>query len=154
MGMLESQLIKLLDGGWAHASIESVVQSIPPEYRAKKVRGLPYTLWDLLEHVRLSQRDILEYMRDPDYLAPDWPKEYWPTEKKPTGQMWKSSVEALLKDHRAIRRIIKGCDDLLSPVPSGKKSHTILREILLLGNHNSYHLGQMVTMRRLLGIWK
>ena len=144
-------LIEVLDGTAVHAGVEAIVEGIPAEYRAKKVRGLPYTLWQLLEHIRLTQRDILNYMTDPDYEMPD---EYWPAAKKPTEEMWEESVRALLRDLRKVKRMARDPKlDLRKGVPCGVEQHTLLREVVVLAAHNSYHLGEMVVLRRLLGIW-
>jgi DinB superfamily len=152
--LMRKQLVELLEGTGIHAVVKRVVEGIPPEVRAKRVRNLPYTLWQLLEHVRLTQHDILNYMTDAEYEAPEWPDSYWPTGRKPSGEMWEKSVRTVLRELGKIKSMAKDPKiDLFASVPCGEKEHTLFREVLVLAGHNAYHLGQMVVLRRLMGIW-
>ena len=115
----------------------------------------PHTLWELLEHMRLSQRDIIDYIKNPDYTEGEWPEDYWPKKRAPEdSKAWKKSVDQFLKDRKEVLALIEDEDvDLLASVPYVKGGPSILNEILLIADHTSYHLGQMVLLRRLLGIW-
>lgn len=149
---LREHLISLLDGEQVHARAKSIVEGIPPEYRAKRARSIPYTLWDLLGHLRLAQHDILTYIQDPAYVAPQWPDDYWPSVKEPSRSQWSHEVKAFLADLEKLKKVIKDSKrSLFESIQGGE--HTLLREILIVANHNSYHLGQMVLLRRRFGIW-
>ncbi|MGI9189223.1 MAG: DinB family protein [Longimicrobiaceae bacterium] len=143
---------RLLDWGEAHAGFDKALSGIPPELRGVQPEGLPYSPWQLLEHLRLAQRDILDFCRDPDYTRPEWPDDYWPPTHAPaSADEW--SVEAFRGDRDALRRLASDPDlDLTAEIPHGE-GQTYLRELLLVADHNAYHLGQLVVVRRLLGIW-
>ena len=142
--------------GWqdAHAGIEKVLEGIPANLRGVAPDRLPYTPWQLLEHLRLTQRDILEFCRNPRYTEPHWPDDYWPpTAAPPTEKAWQESTKGFLADRAAMKRLAEDATvNLLSPIPHGS-GQTILRELLLLADHNAYHLGELVVVRRCLGIW-
>ena len=154
-GALRSHLIKLLDWGDAHVDFDSAVEGIPAELRGERPRGLPYSPWQLLEHMRLAQRDILDFCRDPDYTQPKWPDDYWPrTDDPPSTEEWEESVAAFRADRQALQDLIADpALDLFGQVPRGQ-GQTYLREALLVADHNAYHLGELVAVRRLLGAWK
>lgn len=151
---LRQHLLYLLAGGGAHAKFEDVVDGIPARLRGKQVAGLPYTAWMLLEHMRIAQWDILEFSRHRGHVSPDWPKGYWPrTSAPPSASVWSRSIRAFRKDLFAMQALVKSPrTDLHAPIPWGD-GQTILREALLVADHNAYHLGQLVLLRRLLGIW-
>jgi len=142
--------------GWqdAHAGIEKVLEGIPANLRGVAPDRLPYTPWQLLEHLRLTQRDILEFCRNPRYTEPHWPDDYWPpTAAPPTEKAWQESIKGFLADREAMKRLAEDATvNLLSPIPHWS-GQTILRELLLLADHNAYHLGELVVVRRCLGIW-
>lgn len=152
---VRGQLGRLL--GWedAHAGLESVVQEIPPRMRGTVPDGLPYSAWQLLEHMRLTQNDILEFCRNPDYTEPHWPDDYWPrSHSPPTPDAWDASLAAFRRDREALQQLAADASvDLLARIPHGS-GQTILRELLLVADHNSYHTGQLVALQRVLGIWK
>ncbi|CAN5209012.1 DinB family protein [soil metagenome] len=145
---------RLLDWDEAHAGFDKALSGIPPELRGVPPEGLPYSPWQLLEHLRLAQRDILDFCRDPDYTQPEWPEDYWPPTPAPrSADEWERSVEAFRGDRDALRRLASDPDlDLTAEIPHGE-GQTYLRELLLVADHNAYHLGQLVVVRRLLGIW-
>ena len=151
---LRDHLIYLLKGGGAHAKFEDVVGDFPAKIRGKRVPGLPYSAWMLLEHMRIAQRDILEFSRNAKYVASAWPDEYWPKQDAPPKPgAWTESLRAFQKDMRAMQALVKNPKtDLYAPLPWGE-GQTVLREALLVADHNAYHLGQLVTLRRLLGAW-
>jgi hypothetical protein len=154
MDVLRQQLVKLLDGKEAHAPFEKVFGGVAIEARGLRVTGAPHTLWQLLEHLRIAQWDILEFSRNPKHVSPKWPEGYWPaTETPPDEAAWDHSIAAFKKDLNSMRKLVSDAKtDLLAKIPHGE-GQTILREALLIAEHNSYHLGQAVLLRQLLGVW-
>ena len=152
---LRSQLIKLLGWSDAHVDFETAVEGIPDELRGERPRGLPYSPWQLLEHMRITQRDILDFCRDPAYKQPKWPDDYWPGTAAPaSADAWDESVAAFRADRRALTDLIADAGlDLFAQVPRGQ-GQTYLREVLLAADHSAYHLGELVAVRRLLDAWK
>ena len=152
--VLRDQLVKFLTGHGAHLDFEKAISDFPLKLRGKKVQGIPYSAWGLLEHLRISQWDILEFSRDPNHVSPEWPKGYWPVgDALPNEKEWDKSVEAFRKDLKAMQDLVEDPKtDLFSPIPHGD-GQTILREALLIADHNSYHLGQLIMIRRALGAW-
>jgi len=149
---LRQTLERLLDWEDAHVGLEAVVEGIPAEQRGKQPAGLPYSAWQLLEHIRRTQRDILDFCRDSDYVEPKSFSEYWPaTAEPPSPSAWEKSVAQILADRDAMKRIAREAD-LFARVPVGT-GQTFLREVVLLADHNAYTLGQLVVLRRLLGNW-
>ena len=152
---LREQLIKLL--GWqdAHVNFDTAVADIPPHLLGVRPEGLPYSPWQLLEHMRLTQRDILDFCRNPTYEAPEWPDQYWPeTAATPTPETWQESVSAFRADRQELQRLVADpALDLYAEVPHGE-GQTYLREVLLVADHTAYHVGELVAVRRLLGAWK
>jgi hypothetical protein len=148
-------VLDLLKGGHAHASFDDAVAGLPEELRGKTVPGLPYSAWQLLEHLRISQWDILEFSRDSKHVSPDWPKGYWPSSAAPPDDgAWGKSVAAFKSDHQEMMKLVQDPRvDLHAKIPHGT-GQTILREALLVADHNSYHIGQLVMLRRLLGVWE
>jgi uncharacterized damage-inducible protein DinB len=151
---LREHVLYLLDGGGAHAKFDDVVADIPPKLLAQKPAGLPHSLWRLLEHLRIAQGDILEFSRNPKYVPPKWPEGYWPkTEGPPSPAAWNASVKKFRQDLKAMQDLVKDSKtDLFAKISWGD-GQTVLREALLLADHNAYHLGQMLDVRRLLGAW-
>jgi hypothetical protein len=152
---LREHVIYLLDGGGAHAKFEDVVKDFPVKARGQKPAGLPHSPWMLLEHMRLAQWDILEFSRNPKHESPEWPEGYWPkTEAPPSASAWETSLNNFGKDLKAMRDLVEDPKtDLFAKIPGGD-GQTILREALLLADHNAYHLGQLVDAKRALGAWK
>jgi hypothetical protein len=151
---LREQLVALLVKSQAHADFDAAVRDLPPELRGKKVRGIPHTAWQLLEHMRIAQWDILEFSREPKHVSPAWPDGYWPeTPAPPDDEAWDKSVRRFNSDRKAMQKIIADpASDLFKPFSHGE-GQTLLREALLIADHNAYHIGQLVLLRRLLGAW-
>ncbi len=152
---LREHVTNLLQMKGAHADFEQTIAGIPAEVRGKKAKNIPYTLWGLLEHMRLAQWDILEFSRDAKHVSPDWPKGYWPkTDAPPSAAAWNKSVKQFREDLKAVLELVNDpATELFARIPHGT-GQTILREALLVADHNSYHLGQMLVLRRALGAWK
>ncbi|HUJ49907.1 MAG TPA: DinB family protein [Bryobacteraceae bacterium] len=152
---LRQHLLDLLRGGNAHVDFDAAVSNLPSQLRGKKPKGAPYTAWQLLEHLRLAQWDILEFSRDPKHVSPPWPDGYWPkTEAPPSAAAWNNSVRSFRTDLKAMAKLVDNPkSDLFARIPHGE-GQTLLREALLVADHNAYHIGQLVLLRRLLGAWK
>ena len=152
---LREHLLYLLRGGGAHLDFEKAVADLPPELRGVRPAGLPHSPWRLLEHMRIAQWDILEFSRDPRHVSPPFPDGYWPQgDAPPDSAAWDHSVAAFRVDLRAMEALVADpATDLFTPLPHGQ-GQTLLREAMLLADHNAYHLGQLVVVRRLLGAWK
>ena len=151
---LREQLVYLLKGGGAHVHFTDALDDFPPGKYGTFANALPHTGWQLLEHARIAQRDILEFSRNPKHVSPDFPGGYWPkTPMPPNEQAWHDSVAAFEKDLTEMVRLVQNPrTDLFARIPHGD-GQTILREALVLADHNSYHLGQLVDLRRALGAW-
>ena len=154
MDPLRKQLLDTLTAGQAHVSFEQAVKDFPPTHYASKPEGGGHSAWQLLEHLRITQRDILDFSADPDYKELKWPDEYWPREAKPPqAQSWDESIAAFEKDRADFCALIADpSSDLNGRLPNGD-GQTLLREALLIIDHNAYHLGQLITLRVQLGIW-
>jgi hypothetical protein len=152
---LRKHLLELLEGGGAHAKFDDVIKGLPAKLRGTKPAKFPHSPWMLLEHMRLAQRDILEFSRDAKHVSPPWPSGYWPkTEAPPNAAAWNKSVQQFRRDLKAMQNLVANKKtDLFARIPWGD-GQTVLREALLLADHNSYHLGQMLDVRRMLGAWK
>jgi DinB family protein len=152
---LREHVVYLLNGGGAHAQFDDTVKDLPENLRGVKPNGLPHSAWMLLEHLRMAQWDILEFSRNSKYKAPKWPDDYWPsTEAPPSAAAWNRSIQQFRKDLKAMQDLVANPKtDLYARIPWGD-GQTILREALLVADHNAYHLGQLVDVRRLLGTWK
>jgi DinB family protein len=152
---LRQHLVNLLSGRGAHADFDQAVAGLPVGLQGKRARSLPFTLWRLLEHLRIAQWDILEFSRDAKHISPDWPAGYWPEKNAPpSAKAWNESVKAFRRDLASMQALVSDpATDLFARIPHGD-GQTILREALLLADHNSYHLGQFILLRRLLGAWK
>src|SRR5258708_8130136 len=151
---LRSHVLELLRGGHAHVDLETALKGLPAKLRGKKPKGAEHTLWQLLEHIRIGQRDILEFSRNPKHVSPPWPKGYWPATDAPTSaSAWNHSLRRVREDLKAMEKLVASPKtDLLAKIPHGS-CQTILREALLLPDHNAYQVGQIVLLRRLLGEW-
>jgi DinB superfamily len=153
-GSLRGHLIELLKGGSAHARFEEVFAGIPAKLRGQKPAGLSHSAWMLLEHMRIGQWDILEFSRNRKHVSPDWPKGYWPRgEAPPSATAWNASIKKFRQDLKTMQNLVANPKtDLHAHIPWGD-GQTILREALLVADHNAYHLAQLVDVRRLLGAW-
>ena len=152
---LRDHLIKLLGGGHAHVTFQDALAGWPPELRGAKAPGQPFTPWRLLEHIRIAQWDILEFSKNAKHVSPAWPAEYWPeSDAPPDAGAWDKSVAQVERDLRGMQRLVRDPrTDLFARIPHGS-GQTVLREALLVADHTSYHVGQLVLLRRLLGAWK
>jgi hypothetical protein len=151
---LRAHVLDLLGGGHAHLSFDRAVSGLPAELRGKRPSGLPHTPWRLLEHMRIAQWDILRFSIDPGHVSPEFPRGYWPEgDAPPDGAAWDRSAAAFRADLKAMMELVDDpATDLFAPIAGGQ-GQTVLREALLVADHNAYHLGQLVTVRRLLGAW-
>ena len=152
---MRQHLLDLLEGGGAHAKFEDIVKGVPAKLRGVKPGKFPHTPWMLLEHLRRAQWDILEFSRNAKHVSPDWPSGYWPkTEAPPNEAAWNRSIQQFRRDRKAFQKLIANPKtDLFTRIPWGD-GQTILREALLVADHNAYHLAQLVDVRRMLGTWK
>jgi hypothetical protein len=155
MDSLRTHVLELLKGGHAHADLETAIKGVPVKLRGNKPRGAEHSLWELLEHIRIAQWDILEFIRNPKHVSPKWPEGYWPaTAAPPSVSAWNKSVQQVREDLKAMEKlVVSPKTDLLAKLSHGD-GQTILREALLLADHTSYHVGQIVLLRRLLDAWK
>jgi uncharacterized damage-inducible protein DinB len=154
--MMRIALAKLVAGKGAHANVERALTQLPPEVRARRPEGLVHSVWELLEHIRLAQQDILRYTFEPDWRSPEWPKGYWPETNaaEVSDQAWERSLAGFRSDLAGILRMVEDTSlDLTAQIPHGRPGHTYLREALLVADHNAYHAGQIVDVRRALGAW-
>ena len=149
---LRSHVRRLLDWHDAHATFDDAVAGIPDELRGRQPPGLPYSPWQLVEHLRLAQQDILDFCVNPEYEERRFPDDYWPRSVAPEGDAWEKSLAAFRADREALKELASRAE-LLAPVPAGS-GQTYLRELLLLADHNAYHVGELIVVRRLLGNWR
>lgn len=152
---VRDQVISLLRGGHAHVTFEDAVKRITPKLRGMKPEGAEHTAWQLLEHMRIAQWDIVEFSRSKNHASPQWPEGYWPRAAAPKNDAaWKKSLASIKRDlETMIDLVADPKTDLHAKIPHGT-GQTILREALLVADHNAYHLGQLVLLQRLLGAWK
>ncbi len=152
---LRDDVLQLLSGRGAHVEFKRAVAGLDERLRGAKPKGAPYTPWQQVEHMRICQWDILEYIRDPKHVSPEWPEGYWPAAQPPGKDAWDKSIRAFRKDLKALQDLVADPKtDLLARVPYDKEGPTILHEILLVADHNAYHLGQLIVLRRVLGAWQ
>ncbi len=152
---LRKQLLALLKGGQAHATYDDAVKDLPAKLRGEVPAGLPYSAWQLVEHIRITLKDILEFSDNADgkYKELKWPDEYWPKEKEPpTEKAWTHSIAEYEKDLAAFEALVKK-GDLTTPFAWGD-GQNLLREAMLVADHTAYHVGELIVLRRLLGAWK
>ena len=152
---LRKHLLELLDGGHAHSSFDQVVGDFPAKYRGEVPTGLPHSAWMLVEHMRIAQWDILDFSRNAKYKEMKWPADYWPKNPGPANAVeWEKSIQAFHDDLQAMKDFVSNPKtDLFAKLPWGD-GQTVLREAMLVADHNAHHLGQLIDVKRLLGIWK
>ena len=138
----------------AHTSFDAAVEGLEPSLRGALPSGLPYSAWQLVEHLRRTQHDILEFCRNPDYRELNWPADYWPVSPAPpSSRAWEESIEAYRRDREVLQQLaLDAAVDLTARIPHGT-GQTYLRELLLVSDHSAYHIGQLVVVRRLLNAW-
>jgi len=151
---LRAQLVKLLDFQDAHVGFDRALKGVPPRLRGARPEGAEHSLWQLLEHLRIAQADILEFCVNSKYKEKQWPDDYWPKAPAPrNAAAWTKAIAAYRRDRKAFQRLTANPTiDLAATIPHGT-GQTYLREILLVADHNAYHIGQIVALRRRLGIW-
>ncbi|SEF74924.1 DinB superfamily protein [Bryocella elongata] len=155
---LRKELAALLDGGLAHASFAQAVKDFPVELRGTVPQGLPYSAWQIVEHIRVAQKDMLEYSDNADgsYKPMKWPADYWPKDAAPTSDTaWDETIAAIYADRKTFDDLLDSAsdDELVTPFPWGT-GQTLLREALQIADHNAYHVGELIVVRRMLGAWK
>ncbi len=152
--ILREQLLVLLTGGNAHADFEDAVRGLPAPLRGKRPKGSPHSPWEIVEHLRIAQWDILEFSRNAKHKSPKWPEGYWPASAAPPDEKaWDKSLRAVRRDLKAMCALVSDpATDLYAEIPHGEGKN-ILREALLVADHNAYHVGQLILTRRLLGAW-
>jgi hypothetical protein len=154
LAALRKQLVENLRSSNAHADFAQSIKDFPAESRGKRPKGAPHSPWEELEHMRIAQSDIFEFSRDAKHQSPKWPEGYWPPQPEPPDdKLWDRSVHQFCQDNESLCSLIADeANDLFAPIPHGD-GQTLLREALLAADHNAYHLGQLVLLRRLLGAW-
>jgi len=152
---LREQVAKVMDWNEAHADLSAAISGLPAKLRGQVPDGLPYSAWQLLEHMRIALWDILEFSRDAKHKSPEWPEGYWPKKTAPPNDAaWEKSVSSIRENLEAMRKLINDPkQDLFAPIPHGS-GQTLLRQALLIADHNAYHIGQLVLVRKALGAWK
>ncbi len=152
---MREHVLRLLNGDGAHQDFETVIKDLPVKLRGQAPKGAPHSPWQLLEHLRITQWDVLESVRNAKHISPEFPAGYWPEKSAPANEKaWNQSADALRADLKALTAMLNNPEiDLLTDLPHAE-GQTILRKLLMLADHNSYHLGQMVLVRRLLGAWE
>jgi hypothetical protein len=154
---LRAHLLRVLDWEDAHVGFDKAVDRVPVTQRGARAAGFEHSLWQLLEHLRLAQKDLLDFCIKADYVhILKWPDDYWPTRPvPPSAKAWPASIQDFKADRETLKQLAGNTKvDLFAPVPTGQGPQTYLRAILLVADHNAYHLGQFVALRRALGIWK
>ena|SRR5208282_1628797 len=153
-GALRQHLLELLTGGHAHVPFDAAVKNLPAALRGKRPRGVEHSPWEIVEHLRIAQGDILEFSRNPRHQSPEWPGGYWPaTPAPPDEKAWEKSLRAFHRDLKALCALVEDpATDLFQRIPHGD-GQTVLREALLAADHNAYHFGELILVRRLLKAW-
>ncbi len=152
---VRDHLLSLLRGRNAHMNFDDVVADFPLDQINVKPPNVSYTPWHLVEHLRITQWDILEYVRNPQHVSPEWPVGYWPAPDAAADEAaWGRTIEQFRRDYRDIEALVTNPDtDLYTPIPHGYDGHTILREVLLVADHNAYHIGELGILRQVMGAW-
>lgn len=153
---LRDQLARVLDWEDAHVGFDKAVDGIPPDKRGARAAGFEHSVWQLVEHIRLAQADILDFCVNSAYKHTlKWPDDYWPKDPAPPSEKaWTESIAAFVRSREKLKRLASDIEDLTAKVPTGKGHQTYLRGILLAADHVAYHVGQIVAVRRALGVWK
>ncbi|MBD3217514.1 MAG: DinB family protein [candidate division Zixibacteria bacterium] len=152
--ILRDYLAEILNWQGAHINLEKAVENFQSELRGKRPKSAPHSAWQLLEHIRMAQYDILDFTKNPDYKELNWPDDYWPeNDSPPDDSAWGKSIESFKADLAELRAMANDSSvDLFNPIPHGD-GQNILRELLLVADHNAYHIGQIVQLRKMLGTW-
>jgi hypothetical protein len=152
---VREHVVNLLKARGAHVDFDAAIAGLPPRLRGVRPEGAPYSAWELMEHIRIAQSDILEFSRNPKHVSPKWPEGYWPKKPAPANAAaWNKSVKEVRAGLKAMQALVADSKrDLFAPFPHGD-GQTLLREALLVADHNAYHIGQLVLLRRLLGAYQ
>ncbi|MBN1966301.1 MAG: DinB family protein [Anaerolineae bacterium] len=153
--IIRQQLVNLLSVRQAHMGFEDAVKDFPPEHINSRLPNAPYTFWHLLEHIRFCQRDIIDYILDPDYAAPEFPAGLWLDREATTDTAgWQRTIDAFLADREELVELVQDpATDLYAPILHGWDGHNILRELLIVADHNAYHVGELGGVRQIMGLW-
>jgi len=152
---IREHLARVLDWEEAHVGFDKAVDGIPPAKRGAHAPGFEHSPWQLVEHIRIAQEDILDFCVNAKYHHDKkWPDDYWPKDSTPDDASWKASLASFAESREKMKQLAREVKDLTAPVPTGKSNQTYLRAILLVADHAAYHVGQLVAVRRALGIWK
>jgi hypothetical protein len=156
MDAIRDHLVKALEWEDAHVGFDEAVSGMPPEQQGARPAGFDHSAWQLVEHIRIAQADILDFCVNRAYAhTMSWPDDYWPRDPQPPDpDAWNASLASYARDRDALKRLVGEVADLTAPVPTGKPSQTYLREVLLVIDHSAYHVGQVIDLRRALGLWK
>ena len=152
--IVREQLRTLLEGGNAHMTFDEAIANFPHEQMNTKPQNVPYTLWQLLEHIRMAQWDILEFIRNPQYVSPPWPEGYWPVESVQADEVaWEKTLVSFRADLQSLLIMVSDSEvNLYSPIPHGN-GQNILREILVVADHSAYHISEFATFRQVMATW-
>jgi len=152
---LPEHLVELLKGGHAHIALNDAVKDWPANLQGVRPEGAAHSGWEVLEHLRIAQWDILEFTRNPKHVSPEFPTGYWPkTQAPPDAKAWNNTIKSFRADLEVMIKIVQNKKtDFYTPFTHGD-GQTVLREVLVLADHNAYHLGELLLLRRLLGSWK
>ncbi len=155
-GPMRAYVVRMLDWEDAHVGFDAAVEALPPRLRGVRPIGFAHSAWEIVEHLRLAQQDILSFCADAEYHEKKWPDEYWPaTSAPPDGEAWDRSIAAYQRDRKALQQLARDTTiDLFATVPHGSGPQTYLRELLVVVDHAAYHVAQLVDVRRALGAWK
>jgi uncharacterized damage-inducible protein DinB len=152
---IRDHLVRLLDWEEAHVGFDKAIEGIPADQRGARPPGFEHSPWQMLEHMRLAQDDILDFCVNPKYVhSLKWPDDYWPVPAPQSDAAWKESIAAFGRSREQMKALARDVPDLTATVPTGKDRQTYLRAILLVADHTAYHVGQLVAVRRALGLWK
>ena len=151
--ILINELVKLLNGGSAHAGLDEALDNLPPKFRGAKPDNLPYSIWQLVEHIRIGQWDMLKFSENEKHESPKWPDEYWVKEVEPKDEAtWEKSIKQINDDREEFIELLKK-EDIYKDIPHGE-GQSILREALQIADHNAYHIAEIIVIRRLLRVWR
>ena len=152
---LRAQLVRILDWEEAHIGFDKAVEGLPSDKRGTLVPGVEHSIWQLVEHIRIAQEDILDFCVNPKYVhSMKWPEDYWPeAPEPPNATAWDHSLASFRREREKFKSLARETKDLYAPVPTGKPQQTYLRAILLVADHNSHHLGQIILVRKAIGAW-
>jgi hypothetical protein len=152
--VIRQQIVQLLDGRNAHYTFDDAIEQFPMEHINTRPPDVPYTPWHIIEHLRISQWDILEFMRDPDHVSPNWPEGYWPSPEATTDEeQWQESIDQFHTDMESIKELAMNSEIELSAEIPHAPGYTYVREFLLVADHNAYHVGEFAILRQIMGTW-